>query len=176
MRSNKPRRPSRQPCGPSDRPLSQHSLGGSRAATSLLAQHDFPPFDGSDAFCAPRALDAQFQSRHSACVPTTFAWKRTTETSLLRVQRAENIMQRSSYFCVQNVPMTPKNIMLSTRQSSAHIVTCMSTDHSKVVESYKSPFALEFHLARDQPDRVFIHVSTLLRHCRPQITKKKSFA
>ncbi|KAL4993339.1 hypothetical protein BDV10DRAFT_179344 [Aspergillus recurvatus] len=34
MRSNKPRRPSRQPCGLSDRPLSQHSLGGSRAATS----------------------------------------------------------------------------------------------------------------------------------------------
>jgi hypothetical protein len=59
--------PSRQPCGLSHRPFSQHSLGGSRPAISLLAQHDAPPFDGSDASCAPRALDAEFQSRHSAC-------------------------------------------------------------------------------------------------------------
>jgi hypothetical protein len=49
----------------------------------------------------------------------------------------------------------------------------MSTDHSKVIESYKSPFALEFHLTRDRPDHVFIHLSTLLRPCRPQMTKKK---
>jgi hypothetical protein len=110
-------------------------------------------------------------------VPTTFAWKRTTETSLHRVQRAENKMQPVIIFLRAERVYDPK--ILCSRPDSrlpTMLRLCMSTDLSKVIESYKSPFALEFHLARDRPDRVFIHLSTLLRPCQSQMTKKRSFA